>query len=271
MPSELPGDSSMDPEILGLLQRERSDPFLEAGGPRRAAMAKRLEHAAMAMATVGAAASLTGAAADAAHAALQTGLEGQAKRLVSWGLATKIGVASLLFAAGGLTGGWWTAHRAGAVGPASSPGSVAVATAPSESSGLSSPRPDETQPADVPAVSFDSLPRAAAALGSHAAAPPLPSASAAPPATSLGEEQRLLDTARAAVARQAYSAALSTLGEHATRFPRGRLAEERELLYVQALAGSGSTAAASERAKAFERQFPGSIFLPAVKAASPSK
>ena len=225
MPSELPGESSMDPEILGLLQRERSDPFLEAGGPR----------------------------------------------LVSWGLATKIGVASLLFAAGGLTGGWWTAHRAGALGPASSPGSFAVATAPSESSGLSSPKSDETPPADVPTVSFDSLPRAAAALGSHAAASPLPSASAAPSATSLGEEQRLLDTARAAVARQAYSAALSTLGEHEARFPRGRLAEERELLYVQALAGSGSTAAASERAKAFERQFPGSIFLPAVKAASPSK
>jgi hypothetical protein len=267
MPSELPAE--MDPEILGLLQRERSDPFLEAGDPRRAAMAKRLEHAAMAMATV-AAASLTGAAADAAHAALRTGVQGQAKSLVSWGLAAKIGVASLLFAAGGLTGGWWTAHRAGAFGPASSAGAVAVAAASSQSSGPSSPRPDETPPADVPTVSFDSLPRAAAP-GSHAPVPPVLSASAAPSATSLGEEQRLLDTARAAVARQAYSAALSTLGEHATRFPHGRLAEERELLYVQALAGSGNTAAASERAKAFERQFPGSIFLPAVKAASPSK
>jgi hypothetical protein len=271
MPSELPGEPPMDPEILGLLERERSDPFAEGGGLRRAAMAKRLQHAAVAMAAVGAA-SVTGAAADAARAALQDGLEGQAKRLVSWGLASKIGVASLLFAAGGVAGGWWTAHRAGDLAPSSSRSSSAVVAGPTESSPLSSTKPDETAPpSDVPTVSVDSLPRAAAGLGSHAALQPLPSASAAPSATSLGEEQRLLDMARAAVARQAYSAALATLGEHATRFPRGRLAEERELLYVQALAGSGNTAQASERAKAFERQFPGSIFLPAVKAATPSK
>src|ERR1700722_19429542 len=120
MPSDFPGESPLDPEILGLLQRERNDSFLEAGGKRSAAMAKRLENAAMAMATVGAASLTGGAAADAARAALQGGLEGQAKRLVSWGLVTKIGVASLLFAAGGVTGGWWSAHRAAELAPSSS-------------------------------------------------------------------------------------------------------------------------------------------------------
>jgi hypothetical protein len=277
MSSERLTGAPLEPEILGLIERERSDPFLAGGGldagGRRAAMVKRLEHAAMGMAAVGAG-SLTGAAAEAARTALASGLEGQAKRLVSWSLLAKIGVASLLFAAGGVTGAWFAAHRGG---PAplslkSNPlNSNQLGTVPSESQPVPPLQREEATPPATPTVSFDSLPRAASSLGGHAAVQPQPSTSAPPPATSLAEEQRLLDTARAAVARQAYSAALSTLGEHASRFPRGRLAEERELLFVQALAGSGSSVEASERAKAFERQYPGSIFLPAVKAASSSK
>jgi len=87
----------------------------------------------------------------------------------------------------------------------------------------------------------------------------------------MAEEQRLLNTARTAVDRGAYSAALTTLVEHAERFPHGKHAEERDVLFIQALSGAGRTADAAARARAFEQEFPGSIYLPAVRAASSTK
>jgi hypothetical protein len=46
--------------------------------------------------------------------------------------------------------------------------------------------------------------------------------------------------------------------------PKGQLAEEREVLMVQALKASGDDAAAKQRAEAFKKKFPGSLMQDAV-------
>ena len=104
-----------------------------------------------------------------------------------------------------------------------------------------------------------------------AAAPPV---LAKPPVTKparrdvdLAEEQSLLETARSAILRREPRLALGPLREHAQRFPRGHLSEERDGLWVQALANAGETAAARTKAAEFRRKYPQSLLLPAVDAA----
>jgi hypothetical protein len=79
------------------------------------------------------------------------------------------------------------------------------------------------------------------------------------------EELRLLRKARAAVARQDFTAAMLHTAEHSRRFKDGRLAEEREALRVRALSGLGRTQAARQAADAFEARFRRSVLLPAVR------
>ena len=77
-------------------------------------------------------------------------------------------------------------------------------------------------------------------------------------------ELRLLRLARAAVAREDFSAALPAIEEHARNFRDGRLAEEREALRVKTLVGLGRTVEARRAAAAFESRFPHSVLQPAV-------
>ena len=77
-------------------------------------------------------------------------------------------------------------------------------------------------------------------------------------------ELRLLEQARAAVARQDFPLAIQLLAEHARRFKTGRLVEEREALRVKSLAGLGRRAAARRAAADFEANFPRSPLLPTV-------
>lgn len=79
------------------------------------------------------------------------------------------------------------------------------------------------------------------------------------------QELRLLRSARAAVAREDFAAALPPLTEHARRFGDGRLAEEREALRVRALAGLGRHQEARQAADRFAVRFPRSVLLPAVR------
>ena len=83
------------------------------------------------------------------------------------------------------------------------------------------------------------------------------------------EELRLLRQARAAVAREDFTAALRPITEHTRRFRDGRLAEEREALRVKALAGLGRKDEARRAAAAFENRFPRSVLLPALRRISP--
>ncbi len=133
---------------------------------------------------------------------------------------------------------------------------VVGARPPSESlEPASSPGPSQVPPA-IPALSAEALPL-------------VPSASARPsavraPASDLAEEQALVDRARAALSRGRVADALAATDEHMRRFPRGRLAEEREVLAIQALLGSGNRAAAEARAERFRKSFPKSVFLPSL-------
>jgi len=130
----------------------------------------------------------------------------------------------------------------------------AVPVAPSES--VSTPAPS-LEPPLVPA------PRTSA--DAHAGAPALPSATtSSPPASSLADEQALVDRARAALARGRAPDALAAVDEHQRRFPRGRLAEEREILAIQALVAAGRSADARLRAARFRTTFPKSLYLPSL-------
>ena len=80
----------------------------------------------------------------------------------------------------------------------------------------------------------------------------------------LVREREVIDAARAALSRGRPADALLATARHAERWPRGHLAEEREVIAIQALAASGRRAEADRRAGAFKRAFPSSMLIPAV-------
>lgn len=59
--------------------------------------------------------------------------------------------------------------------------------------------------------------------------------------------------------------ALAPLREARRRFPGGILAQERDALWVEALARSGRSAEASDRARAFLREYPISPYADLVR------
>jgi hypothetical protein len=75
-------------------------------------------------------------------------------------------------------------------------------------------------------------------------------------------ELELLQRAHAAYTRHQFSSALALIGEHTQRFPKGRLAEQREALRVRSLLDSGRTDEGHRAAAAFAVRFPRSILLP---------
>jgi hypothetical protein len=85
----------------------------------------------------------------------------------------------------------------------------------------------------------------------------------------LAAEAALLERARAALSHGWTDPALSSLDQHRTRYPDGQLLEEREALSVLALARAGRMDEALRHAAAFERQFPGSLWLEQVETVLP--
>jgi hypothetical protein len=114
-----------------------------------------------------------------------------------------------------------------------------------------------------PAPTPSAVPPPVPAPEASAATPvPSPSASARPSVAAAGNlraERLLLERATAALVRGDSGSALGTLREHARRFPRGELAEEREVLLIRALRAAGQNDAAEKRAKDFKSQFPSSL------------
>lgn len=84
--------------------------------------------------------------------------------------------------------------------------------------------------------------------------------------TELARERALIETARTAVARKQRDA-IDVLLRHEQQFPRGRLAEERESLLVQALLQSGRLEEARSRGARFRSRWPHSFLLPVIDAA----
>ncbi len=81
-------------------------------------------------------------------------------------------------------------------------------------------------------------------------------------------EVELLQGAQLAYARRDFSSALALVAEHASRFPRGPLAEECEALRVESLVGSGRADQAKRAGAAFAARFPRSVLLPRIERAA---
>lgn len=77
-------------------------------------------------------------------------------------------------------------------------------------------------------------------------------------------ELRLLEQARAALAKEDFAQAIHLVAEHTRRFRTGRLVEEREALRIEALAGLGRRNDARRAAAEFATKFPNSPLLPTV-------
>jgi TolA-binding protein len=112
----------------------------------------------------------------------------------------------------------------------------------------------------------------ASALGQPAAArpppelPPTPRRDPASRSTIITAEQKLIETARTAILRQDAAHARAPLEEHARRFPKGALTEEREALLIQTFVIAGEHEAARARFSRFAARYPQSLFLPALEA-----
>ena len=119
------------------------------------------------------------------------------------------------------------------------------------------------EPSAVPTLAATDFPLVASSK-------PMPAASvaahASPPTSDLAAERAVLDVARTALGRGDADNALSAATEHAKKFPRGALSEEREAIAVQALAAGGRKGEARARAERFKKAHPESILLPAVLA-----
>jgi hypothetical protein len=85
-------------------------------------------------------------------------------------------------------------------------------------------------------------------------------------ASTIAEERALLEQARAALALRDGPGALRLTDEHARRFARPQLGEEREAIAIQALVLAGRHVEARDRAALFEARSPDSLFRPAVEA-----
>jgi len=83
----------------------------------------------------------------------------------------------------------------------------------------------------------------------------------------LEKENALITRAQSALARREATLAIGALEAHAARFEKGQLSEEREALWIQALAMTGDTGSAKARAERFRKRYPRSMLMPAVDAA----
>jgi len=122
---------------------------------------------------------------------------------------------------------------------------------------LPPPLPQATEtpapaPAAVPPAASPSLPSGTAPVSSHAHD------------DRLAAERNLIEMARTSLARGRIEGTLAVLRRHSRQFPHGQLSEERDSLLVQALVTKGDYDQARERAAAFRRRYPASLFAPAI-------
>lgn len=155
-------------------------------------------------------------------------------------------------------------------------GGVAVGRASAPTNRVTEPTPASSLSASAAAnpvnVPVDAVPRIEASALPAAPSSPSPAVLSARPrpsdgANDLAKEQELVDTARGALARGRGAEAFAATERHASRFPAGALAEERDALAVQALALDGRSDEAKSRAERFAKKYPRSIFRTAVERA----
>lgn len=83
----------------------------------------------------------------------------------------------------------------------------------------------------------------------------------------LVEERMLLDKARRELASGEAARSLTFLQQHALRFARGELVEEREAMWINVLVRLGRKEEAKARGEAFQTRFPKSLMGSSVRAA----
>jgi hypothetical protein len=212
-------------------------------------------------ATDGAARSLRPASSPAAGRAPAFGAASRTWALGGIGAAVTIGVAAFVLLRGP-TAPVDTAPPPGTLAP-----SGLVESAPMA--------PAEPAPAEAPAPAIAAPPGGDVERGSGAAAdrspPPHPNAPRAPARAATARRARadgasetaLLEQARAALQSRP-AEALELTRRHQARFPHGALAQEREVIAIEALERLGRKAAANSRAAEFERRYRGSVHQPRV-------
>jgi len=205
-------------------------------------------------------------AATAATAATAKGSTAATAASAAISLKVALGVAAATFVLGAGAGvAFERAHHveppqppAPQVLPPAPPGPPVTPEAPSATSSEPTPAP----PSAPPSAPVTAHPTASAA-------PPTSSASPEGKDAELAAERALIDRARTALGRGDPSAALEAVAAHEARFPRGRLAEERELVAIQALSRGGRAAETKARADRFRKVYPKSVFLPAIARLAP--
>lgn len=260
-----PDSKLLSPETDALLEVERS--LVEPPPAARAAVRARLA-ASIAMLPAGPLGPT--AAADPTPALATSG------SLVKAALSSKVAIGAAMFALG--TGAGVGLHSVATRSPSQAPETPRpVASLPLPATPppvLEEPPPPSLPPPSLlkeepatPAVSVPSPQRrkAPAAVEKRAA-----------PRTEIGtdaelaEERALIEVARTALARRQAQTAILELERHALSQPHGRLVEEREALWVQALVALGRLDDAKAKAAQFKAKFPKSMLLPAVEASAAS-
>ncbi|MEM6990481.1 MAG: hypothetical protein AAF721_08290 [Myxococcota bacterium] len=162
------------------------------------------------------------------------------------------------------TGEQPVSHEPRVVDTAPPPSSETPKSGPTPAPPAAVAPPDDPPGATPPPVAAGAPTRSRSTSTTPARA--APSVPVQTPST-LAEETRLLAEARAHLRSAKPTSALEPLTEHARRFPKGQLSEDRMVLRAQALCESGDKAAGLREAAALKRAFPASSHLPRVRRA----
>jgi hypothetical protein len=236
----------MDPELRGLLdaERDRPGPSTADRDALRAGLGSLLDPGG------GGGGSGSGSGGSGGGAATSTAATAGGSALAKL---------AAVFVAGAVAGGavvWGVAPRTVIERVPSAPVTVTVpATVTSEGAA------PIVEPSATPSASVS-----VARIAPIAPAKSTPGASVEKRDEDLASERALLERARVALGRGDATGALEALDRHAARHPSGRLAEEREVLAVQALVSAGRKDEANARAARFHREHPSSAFGSAVDA-----
>ncbi|MGE0785981.1 MAG: hypothetical protein AB7S26_09855 [Sandaracinaceae bacterium] len=187
----------------------------------------------------------------AAAASAAAGLGSAAAKSITAKAATAIAVACFL---GGMVAG-------GAIVASVRPDPVPVASiSASTRSEHAELRPTITEADPTPAPIEPPPPAVAPAPRVEPSEPPPRVEPSTPRASDLPAERRLLEAARAALARDRADNAEESLARHRRRFEEGELAEERDSLFVEVLFAEERWDEVGRAADAFVARYPSSLY-----------
>jgi hypothetical protein len=194
-------------------------------------------------------AALTGAATLSIGAAAAAGAQRSLSAIFGFGHAARVLAIALPVAAAGTY--WW---QASVQPPATMP---TTATVSHPAALVAAPRSAPPVQPEQPAEELPSEP-SPTVLPERSAPPAFESSK---PANEIRQEVALLSKAQAALSRGRPQEALEALAEHAARFPRGTLTEERAATRARTLCALGRKPEAEAELKRIERLNPTSAYL----------